>query len=57
MRKIPINISVTAADSDKVVGTLCNAAATGLTSDGMVLITVLNHAVRICTSELSGNAL
>ena len=55
--KLKIEVAVAAADADKVVDAIANAAKTGQIGDGKIFVYTLDQAVRIRTGESGGEAL
>ena len=45
------------ADVSKVMDTICGAARTGETGDGMIFVTPVERVVRVRTGEKDGQAL
>ena len=55
--KTKLEIAVDDAAVDKVIEAICNAAKTGKIGDGKIFVYDLEHAVRIRTGEIDGDAL
>ena len=55
--KIKIELVVDDADVSKVMDTICGAARTGETGDGMIFVTPVERVVRVRTGEKDGQAL
>ena len=55
--KVKIEVAVSSAMSDAVIEAISSKAKTGQIGDGKIFVTPLEHAVRIRTGELDGDAL
>ena len=55
--KIRIEVAVPTDQAEKVVEAIGVAAKTGQIGDGKIFVTPIEHAVRIRTGEIDGNAL
>jgi nitrogen regulatory protein P-II 2 len=55
--KLKIEVAVPAAEADKVVETIAEAAKTGQIGDGKVFVVDLESALRIRTGETNADAL
>jgi nitrogen regulatory protein P-II 2 len=55
--KVRVEIAVAASDVDRVVETISTAAKTGRIGDGKILVSPIEHAVRIRTGETDADAL
>ena len=55
--KVRLEIAVAAADADRVVDAITTSAKTGRIGDGKILVTPIDHAVRIRTGETDADAL
>ena len=55
--KIRIEVAVPDARADDVVETIERTARTGMTGDGKIFVTSIEHAVRIRTGEADDDAL
>jgi nitrogen regulatory protein P-II 2 len=55
--KLKIEVAVPAAQADKVIEAIINAAKTGQIGDGKIFVLDLDHALRIRTGETDAAAL
>jgi nitrogen regulatory protein P-II 2 len=55
--KLRIEVAVNSDQADKVVDAIKSAAKTGQIGDGKILVTPIDHAVRIRTGETDADAL
>jgi nitrogen regulatory protein P-II 2 len=55
--KIKVEVAVTAAEVDKAVAAIANAAKTGQIGDGKIFVSPIEHTLRIRTGETDDNAL
>ena len=55
--KLKIEVAVPAAQADKVIEAITNAAKTGQIGDGKIFVLNLDHALRIRTGETDAAAL